>query len=177
MRTLTLLALASLSTLPAANLPPITQQTVGIARSLPLPRMAVPGSRQPHLSALHLAALAGDPEEVSQQLSSYPQARTPMTARPDTATSRPCTWRRIHPAAERCRRSLRRAPTSRPATRRSAPRRSSPRPRTSTSSARRPEAPGPQHRPGKARAESPENPERSTRRARPRARRGKASCW
>ena len=31
MRTLTLLALASLSTLPAANLPQITQQTVGIA--------------------------------------------------------------------------------------------------------------------------------------------------
>ena len=69
MRTLTLLALASLSTLPAANLPQITQQTVGIAQSLPLPRMAVPSSRQPHLSALHLAALAGDPEEVSQQLS------------------------------------------------------------------------------------------------------------
>ena len=69
MRTLTLLALASLSTLPAANLPQITQQTVGIARSLPLPRMAVPGSQQPHLSALHLAALAGDLEEVSQQLS------------------------------------------------------------------------------------------------------------
>ena len=44
LRTLTLLALASLSKLPAANLPQITQQTVGIARSLPLPRMAVPGS-------------------------------------------------------------------------------------------------------------------------------------
>ena len=69
MKTLTLLALASLSTIPAANLPQITQQTVGIAQALPLPRMAVPGSRQPHLSALHLAALEGDPEEVSQQLS------------------------------------------------------------------------------------------------------------
>ena len=69
MKTITLLALASLSALPAANLPQITQQTVGIAQALPLPRMAVPGSRQPQLSALHLAALEGDPEEVSQQLS------------------------------------------------------------------------------------------------------------
>ena len=68
MRTIALLALASLSTLPAADLPQITQQTVRIARVLQLPRMAIPGGRQPQLSALHLAALDGDTEELRQQL-------------------------------------------------------------------------------------------------------------
>lgn len=69
MRTITLLALTSLSTLPAADLPQVTQQAVGIAKALSQPRMAIPGGRQPRLSALHLAALAGDREEVAQQLS------------------------------------------------------------------------------------------------------------
>ncbi len=78
MRIITLLALASLSTLPAADLPQITQQTVRIARALPQPRLAIPGSRQPQLSALHLAALGGDREEVAQQLSAGadPNGRT-----------------------------------------------------------------------------------------------------
>ena len=69
MRTITLLALASLWTLPAADLPQITQQTVQIAKALPQPRMAIPANRQPQLSALHLAALEGDPDEVEQLLS------------------------------------------------------------------------------------------------------------
>ena len=68
MSTLTLLALASLSTLPAANLPQITQQMVQFARTPPLPRMAVPGTRQPRLSSLHLAALECDSEEVTHHL-------------------------------------------------------------------------------------------------------------
>ena len=69
MKAITVLALASLSTLTAADLPQITQQTVQITRALPQARMAAPGSRQPQLSALHLAALDGDTEEVRQQLS------------------------------------------------------------------------------------------------------------
>ena len=78
MRTFTLLALASLSTLPAADLSEVTQQTVQIARALPQPRMAIPGSRQPQLSALHLAALDGDREELQQQLAggANPNERT-----------------------------------------------------------------------------------------------------
>ncbi len=102
MRTLTLLALASLSTLPAANLPQITQQAVGIARSPPLPRMPVPGSRQPHLSALYLGTLAGDPEAVSQQLSA---GANPNDRTTGYGNLTPRTWRPIHPAAEPCRRS------------------------------------------------------------------------
>ena len=79
MKTITVLALASLSTLPAADLPQITQHAVQIARALPQPRMAVPGTRQPQLSALHLAALDGDPQEVKQQLSAGANPNTPTT--------------------------------------------------------------------------------------------------